>query len=223
VERVYGQLRDLAISFALPPGDRVDEMALAGHFGVSRTPLREALHRLTADGFLTLTPGKGFYQRRLDPAEVFQLFEFRARLECAAMPLAVARAGDAALRRILDFLNRSSADVPGRGVAELVALDEDFHEQLITLSGNAEMLRVLRNVNARIRFVRWIHMEGCRSTTQGEHKAILAAVAARDTAQAVELLNRHIEQRMDRITAAIREGYGRIYMDRPSGPPPGGA
>src|SRR5262249_45805169 len=219
----YEQLKALAVSFELPPGDRVNEIEIAQRLGVSRTPLREALNRLTADGFLTMTPGKGFFRRPLDPTEIFDLYELRVRLETSAVELAVARASDADIAAIGAFLDISSADIPSRTVSELVDLDEAFHERLMALCGNAEMLRVLRNVNARIRFVRWIRMEnGRRTVTQSEHRAILAAVAARDAPACVKLLIGHIERRHEQIVAAIRESYARIYMNRagPPAPPP---
>jgi DNA-binding GntR family transcriptional regulator len=215
VERVYDQLKALSISFELLPGERINELELSERLGASRTPLREALNRLTSDGFLTMTPGKGFFRRPLDTKEIFDLYEFRQRIEAAAAPLAIARASDVAIADIRSFLEISRADVPTRTIADLVALDESFHERLMALSGNAEMLRVLRNLNARIRFVRWIHMEnGRRSTTQGEHLAIINAISARDGNGAITLLNGHIERRLDQIVAVIREGYARIYMDR---------
>jgi DNA-binding GntR family transcriptional regulator len=215
VERVYEQLKALSISFELLPGDRINEIEIAERLGVSRTPLREALNRLTADGFLTLTPGKGFYRRPLDPKEIFDLYELRQRIEAAAAPLTIARADDQAIADIRSFLKVSRTEMPNRTVTELVELDETFHELLMGLSGNTEMLRVLRNLNARIRFVRWIDMEGGRrKATQSEHIAILDAVAARNADRAVNLLNAHIERRLDQIVAVIREGYARIYMDR---------
>ncbi len=215
VERVYNQLKALSISFEFLPADRINEIEIAERLGVSRTPQREALNRLTADGFLTLTPGKGFYRRPLDAKEIFDLYEFRQRIETAAAPLAIARAGDDAIADVRAFLDISRADVPSRTITDLVELDEGFHERLMALSGNAEMLRVLRNLNARIRFVRWIDMEnGRRNATQGEHLAILDAIAARDANRAIALLNGHIERRLDQIVAVIREGYARIYMDR---------
>jgi DNA-binding GntR family transcriptional regulator len=215
VERVYEQLKALSISYELLPGDRVNEIELADRLGVSRTPLREALNRLTSEGFLSMKPGKGFFRRPLDAKDVFDLYEFRRCLETAAAPLAIARAGDEAIGGIRSFLEISRADVPARTISDLVLLDESFHEQLMALSGNDEMLRVLRNLNGRIRFVRWIDMEnGRRNTTQSEHLAIIDAVAARNAPRAVALLNGHIERRLDQIVAVIREGYARIYMDR---------
>ncbi|MBN9063230.1 MAG: GntR family transcriptional regulator [Rhizobiales bacterium 65-9] len=217
VERVYEQVKALSISFDLLPGDRVNEIELAERLGVSRTPLREALNRLTADGFLTMRPGKGFFRRPLDAKEIFDLYEFRRCIESANAPLAIARATPEKIAAIRAFLDISRADVPERTVTELVELDEQFHEKLMALSGNAEMLRVLRNLNSRIRFVRWIDMENLRrQSTQQEHLAILDAVAAGDEKASMALLNEHIERRLDQIVAVIREGYARIYMNRAS-------
>jgi DNA-binding GntR family transcriptional regulator len=214
-ERVYDQLKALSISFEFLPGDRINEIELSERLGVSRTPLREALNRLTSEGFLTMMPGKGFFRRPLDTKEIFDLYEFRQRLETAAAPLVIARASAEAISDIRSFLEVSREDVPTRTITDLVAFDESFHEKLMTLSGNSEMLRVLRNLNARIRFVRWIDMEnGRRNTTQREHLAIIEAIAARDGDGAIALLNGHIECRLDQIVAVIREGYARIYMDR---------
>ncbi|MGV3549417.1 GntR family transcriptional regulator [Rhizobium sp.] len=213
-ESVYERVKALSISFDLLPGNRINEIELAERLGVSRTPLREGLNRLVSEGFLTATPGKGFFRRPLDAKEIFDLFELRQAIEVTAAPIAIKRASNAAIGQIRDFLEVSSADVPSRSVADLVELDESFHEQIMALTGNHEMLGVLKNVNARIRFVRWIDMENKRATTQGEHIAIIEAIAQRDGAKATALLSSHIEKRIDQISAAIREGYARIYMDK---------
>lgn len=215
VERVYGQLRELAIRFELLPGDRVNEVELARHFGVSRTPLREALNRLVSDGFLTFVAGKGFFRRSLDVKEVFDLYEMRQKLEIALAELAVERATAEQIQEIRDFLSISMKEDPGRTVHELVSLDEEFHERVAALSGNLEMQHTLRTINARIRFIRWINMEnGRRTLTQGEHSAILEAIASRDAGLSRSLLQAHIDGRLEQITSAIREGYAMIYMNR---------
>ncbi|WP_267213994.1 GntR family transcriptional regulator [Chelatococcus asaccharovorans] len=215
VERVYAQLRELAIRFELLPGDRVNEVELARRFGVSRTPLREALNRLVSDGFLVFVAGKGFFRRSLDVKEVFDLYEMRQKLEIALAELAVERATEEQLQEIRDFLAVSRKEDPARTVNDLVALDEAFHERMAALSGNAEMQHTLRAINARIRFIRWVNMEhGRRTQTQSEHSAILDAVAARNPELARTMLQAHIDGRLDEITRAIREGYAMIYMNR---------
>lgn len=213
VDRVYSQLRSMAIGYEFKPGEKLNEVALAKRLEVSRTPLREALNRLGIEGLLRFQPGKGFFCRDLDVHEIFHLYELRKVVEVAGARLSIARVQDDDIRQLLDFLDATGPEPGERSVAELVDLDEAFHERLLAMSGNTEMLRVLHNVNARIRFVRWIDMRlGDRRNTQLEHRHILEALQARDEAKCTALLEKHIERRLDQITSAIREGYAQIYM-----------
>ncbi|UFS91681.1 GntR family transcriptional regulator [Bradyrhizobium daqingense] len=213
VDRVYEQLKAMAVSYAFKPGERLNEGELAKRLGVSRTPLREALNRLNTEGFLRFMPGKGFFCRELDAHEIFDLYELRKSIEVASIRLAIKRAKDEDIDALLKFLEATGPDPGERSSQELVELDETFHERLMAMSDNAEMLRVLRNVNARIRFVRWIDMDSVnRSNTQGEHRAVIEGLKARDEGTCVAVLERHIDRRLDRITAAIKEGYAQIYM-----------
>lgn len=213
VVKVYEQLRSMAISYVFKPGERLNEVALAKQLGVSRTPLREALGRLSIEKLLRFVPGKGFFCRDLDVGEVFDLYELRKALEISAVRLAVVRASDGDIQELKAFLEQTGPDAGERPSGALVELDETFHERLMALSGNAEMLHVLRSVNARIRFVRWIDMaQADRPASQREHRAVIDAVGARDGETAVAVLEKHIDRRLDRITSAIREGYAHIYM-----------
>ena len=80
------------------------------------------------------------------------------------------------------------------------------------LSRNMEMCRTLKNINARIRYFRWVDMESKRAETQHEHRAIVQALTARDSDLAAQHMNAHIARRLDQITAAIKESYSRIYL-----------
>jgi DNA-binding GntR family transcriptional regulator len=212
VDRVYLRVKELAISFALKPGERINEVVLAKSLGVSRTPLREALNRLTSDGFLTFSPKYGFYRRPLDVKEILDLYELRQQIEVSGVRYGVERATPGALDEIAQYLEASRPDLPDRTIDDLVALDEGFHERLIRLTGNAEMLRVLQNANSRIRFLRWIDMDGRRQGTQAEHVAVLDAFRDRDAASAAALLERHIHRRLDQLVEAVKESYARIYV-----------
>jgi DNA-binding GntR family transcriptional regulator len=224
VDRVYEQLKAMSVSFELKPGERLNEGELAKRLGVSRTPLREALNRLNTEGFLRFTPGKGFFCRELDAHEIFDLYELRKSIEVASVRLAVKRAKDEDIDALLAFLDATGPDPGERSSIELVELDETFHERLMAMSDNAEMLRVLRNVNARIRFVRWIDMDRInRTNTQAEHRAVLHALKGRDEGTCVYVLERHIDRRLDTITSAIKEGYAQIYMPAAKSAARGGA
>jgi DNA-binding GntR family transcriptional regulator len=213
VDRIYRAVKEMAISYRFKPGERINEGALARRLGTSRTPAREALNRLVAEGFLTFERGRGFFCRAFKPREIFELYQLRSVIEAAAARLACEQASEAELDRLARFLDQTGPDDRGRSSAALVTLDEHFHESIMALTRNAEMARVLANVNARIKFFRWIDMDTRRIETQHEHRAILAALRARDAACAARRMEAHISHRLDRITAAIKEGYSRIYVD----------
>jgi DNA-binding GntR family transcriptional regulator len=213
VERVYGELKAMAIAYEFKPGERLNEGELARRLSASRTPLREALNRLSSEGLLRFSPGKGYFCRNLDVIEVFSLYELRKALETASVRLAIRRAKDDDIDALIAFLDNTGPEPGNRSVIELVHLDETFHERLLAMSGNVEMMRVLKNVNARIRFVRWIDMSGAdRKKTQIEHGALTKKLKRRDEEACVGMLEAHIDRRLDQIAAALKEGYARIYM-----------
>lgn len=213
VSRLYDRLYDMAVSFELKPGERINEVDLARRLGASRTPLREALNRLASEGFLRFETGRGFFCRNFQPKEILELYQIREALESFAVRAACENATEAQLAALDDFLDRTGPGEQGRSSAALVALDEEFHETLMSYTGNAEMLKLLRNINARVRFVRWVRMEARRGRTQQEHRMILEAIRLRDPEWANRLMAEHIDRRLDEIAAAVREAHARIFID----------
>ena len=213
VGRIYEQLKRRAITFEFRPGDRLNEGAIARQLGVSRTPLREALNRLTVDGLLTFFPNQGFFRKPLEAKEIFDLWEFRLVIESGAARLAVQRASTEAIEEIHRFLDESGEDHPERTIEELVAIDEGFHERLMAMTGNAEMLRSLQHINARIHYVRIdVNARVDAPQKHAQHRAILQALKERDSQRCEALLRQHIEQRFDQIIDAVRRCYARIYV-----------
>ncbi|MBO1081242.1 GntR family transcriptional regulator [Roseomonas haemaphysalidis] len=211
-DRIYERVKAMACTYRLSPGGRVNEVELARQLGVSRTPLREALNRLSSEGFLVPTLNKGYHVRPLNPAEILALYEFRATLEVGSLYLACERATDDALGGLEAFA-RQSRDEPDEDARalRLLHLDEQFHERLAILSGNDEFTRAIRATNERIRFVRWIDMQDRRAGTQDEHLTILRHLRSRDATAAGALMRQHISRRLDQITDVIRISYGEIY------------
>ncbi|MGA7793364.1 MAG: GntR family transcriptional regulator [Candidatus Acidiferrales bacterium] len=213
VDRVYESMKGLVVSYALKPGERVNEVEHSKQLGVSRTPLREALNRLGTEGLLDFIPKRGYFCRNLNPKEIFDLYELRKAIEISGIRLATRVATDEkieALTRLLGDVEFGSESGTGE---ELAQLDETFHERLLEMSGNAEMLRVLRNVNSRIRFVRWTNWDQvARIKSRADHRAVLSALHLRHEQEAVEILEKHISRRMDQITSAIKERLSHIYL-----------
>ncbi|MGA0565596.1 GntR family transcriptional regulator [Ancylobacter sp. VNQ12] len=213
VEKSYRQIQDMVISFAIRPGERINESELSRKLGVSRTPLREALNRLASENFVDFVPAKGFYRKKVKPKEIFDLMQLRIAIETAAARLAVEKATPvqvAVLGKVLQDL----ADMRRLAPSGIIHKDELFHETLTGLSGNNEMLQALRSVNIRIRPLRYLAVDERRlELGQEQHIAIQDSLRRRDTKYLIELLEKHITRSLNDIERAVRELYGRIYLE----------
>lgn len=214
VEDIYDQVKQMAVSYRLKPGDRLNEVALSRELGVSRTPLREALNRLVAEKMFEFQPGTGFFCRQLDAQTVFDLYEMREVTESAAARFACARASDEQLETLRDELFETGLSVDGLTVAEACARDEAFHLGVARLSGNAVLLGQLERINERIRYVRWVSMSmGKIRKSKDEHVQVMQALLNRNAELAEDLLGEHISKRMDEVIDVVRHGISTIYMD----------
>lgn len=202
--------------YELRPGETVNESALAARLGVSRTPLREALSRLVTERLMSFVPNKGFYCRTLSPEEVCYLFEVREALEVSGFKLACARATDEEIARFAEqaaAIARSAGEISAR---ERALGDEAFHEDLVALSGNPELLATLKSINARILFVREIENEraGRAPDLKEEHAAIVAALAGRKAGKGARILSCHLTMTLEDALAVIKEAIARSYLTR---------
>lgn len=218
VERTYLKLKEMAVNFDFKPDTRLNETELARRLETSRTPLREALNRLVAEGFFTFRSGKGFFCRSLKPAGIMHLYEARAAIECEAASLAARRADPDKLKELEAFLEQSRESYrPGTPPTELLRLDEAFHMRLVSLTGNTEMMRLLGNVNDRIRFVRLIDLKSLGETdgreriTTAPHAHILAAVKEGDSEAARKRMDDHITRRLESVTDNVRNAFAELY------------
>lgn len=212
-DSIYERVREMAANFEIRPDERVNESALSKKLGASRTPLREGLNRLVAEGLLTKKEDKGFYCRSLSPEAIVDLYELREAIEGSAVRLAIARAGDEEIAALQAFqteiMPQYTSDAPAR---EIVRLDEQFHIRLVGLAHNPEMTRAIENIYERIRFVRWISMRRKLDITHSAHSAVLDAVARRDRERAADLLSAHVRTSTEEATETVREAYSQIYM-----------
>lgn len=209
---IYTRLKAMTVGFDIRPGARLNEVALARDLGVSRTPLRESLNRLVAERLIDFKPGTGFICRELDPQAIYDLYELRCALECAAVRLACMRASDDALAAINADLHATGLNADGLTIAQATERDEAFHIAIARATGNAALVADLERINDRIRFIRWINMAARITASKAEHLAIANALLARDADRAEQVLRAHITQRMDQVVDAVKEGLSSIYM-----------
>lgn len=210
---VYDRIKAMATTFRLRPGERVNELELARQLGVSRTPVREALNRIAAEGFLVATPHRGYTVRALDAQQLMALYEYRATVELGVVRLVCARASDQALAELARSVDGSRDEVETDAQAlRLLSRDEAFHEHLASLAGNPEFLRSVRSLNERIRFPRWIDLKARRGQTRNDHPDIVRALQSRDVAAVQALMSQHIDKHLDQVVELARAGFAEIYM-----------
>lgn len=213
VDRVYEAVKSMASRFQLKPDERINETTLAKTLETSRTPLREALNRLTAEGLLEFKTGKGFFCRSLGPKEIMNLYEVRFAIERETVRLACERATDEQIADLLQFADQVSPNYEDIDRLEHVAIDEGFHIRIAQMTGNVQLVRILDNINSRIHFVRWVDMERrFEKSYYGEHPAIAKAIAEKDADKAVALMEEHVTRRSDEIIAVVRESFAQLYV-----------
>jgi len=152
---------------------------------------------------------------------VRSLFEVRSGLEAMAVRLACARASAAAIDSLAAYWSGIKAIARKLSIAEIVQHDESFHERLVALADNPELTRLVKETNARIRFMRLVAMEfrNYRRITFVDHLAIVEALRRRDPAARLTRLERHIAVTLDDIEKITKETIARIYMRKAESAP----
>lgn len=194
-------LREMVLTGALAPGQRLNEVTMADSLGVSRGPLREAIQKLAGEGLLQLQSHRGAFVRKYEPQEIIETYEMRIALELYAVRLVIGRARDDDLVALGVLLAESSALTEGARSADVSPESEpyvaelDFHQRMVSLSGNSAIRAASLEVNRRL-YLALTHTERSqtrREHSSSEHQDVLAAVCRRDTAAATALLEKHLE------------------------------
>ncbi len=203
----------MASQFDIKPDEKLNEMAMAKRLGASRTPLREALNRLVSEGFLTFEKGRGFFGRSLTIEKTLDLYQAREAVECKLVELACERAAIEELEVLKKYTEKCETHYNEAGsTSYLIEFDENFHMGIAGLSRNDELVRMLDNLNVRMRFVRVTDLEKSRISTPHSHMDILQAVIDRDGKTASAKMRAHIFHSTEGVTEAVRKAYARIYV-----------
>jgi DNA-binding GntR family transcriptional regulator len=193
-QKIYEQVKRDIFDFRLLPGERFSESDIARRTGVSRTPVREALHKLEKEGYLEVASRSGWNVRQFDFEFFENLYDVRLILELAAVRQLCNRETSVELRELKD----AWLVAPARRLHDMKAvaqLDERFHQALVEATGNPELTRLHRDVTERIRIIRRLDFTQERriDCTYDEHAQILRQIMARRSSQAEMLLRAHIE------------------------------
>ncbi|MCX4844015.1 MULTISPECIES: GntR family transcriptional regulator [unclassified Streptomyces] len=192
-ERVYEALLELITTRALRPGQHLVESELAGHLGVSRQPVREALQRLNTEGWVDLRPAQGAFVHEPTEEEADQLLSVRTLLEAEAARLAAANSSPAGIAALEELCAKGEQAVAADDVDLAVATNADFHAKVMELAGNVVLAELAGQVDRR---VRWYYTPVARQRGTGswiEHRSLIAAISSRDEQRATEIMRSHTE------------------------------
>jgi DNA-binding GntR family transcriptional regulator len=190
---VADTLRERIATGVLAPGSRVREESLAAELGVSRIPVREALQRLEAEGFIALTPRRGASVAVPSVARVFDLLEVRTTLEVFAAVLAARRAGGDYVEELTATVKEGTAAAENGEFKRLPALIERFHDLVARASGNTELTELLKSIRGRVRWMFEHDLEGRSPSSWAKHAQILEAILAADEEAASDQMARDVQ------------------------------
>jgi DNA-binding GntR family transcriptional regulator len=210
VDAVYDALRDAICDGRLVSNQKLPQIPLAEHLGISRTPVRDALQRLAQEGLVRAVSFRGFVVSEFSSREVLDVYQVRVALE----PMVVGEAFDGYSRMDLakldDICDRmQSTDVAD--LSELYTLNGDFHRALVEPCPNRVAVRILTQLWALPSSLRMFHAQASSGVAMrdsvGQHREILAALEAGDRELAVSRVEKHIRRAEDDTIAAL-DGAG---------------
>lgn len=204
---IFETLRKAIISGDIKPGERLMEVSLAEQMGVSRTPVREAIRRLEAEGLVTMVPRKGTHVSELSMKDIMDVLEVRAALDRLATALAVKRMQPSQIKAMESIHKQFIACVEKENIEGAVRKDIELHDLIYATSGNSRLMSVAAGLREHIFRFRVIYMRNVAvaENVEHEHFEILEAIRSGDDVLASELAEKHIKHQMDSIIRALNE------------------
>ena len=196
-DELVERLRTLIVDGTLEPGIKVPERDLCEQFEVSRTPMREALKVLAADGLVTLTPNRGAWVSKLTLPELEEVFPVMGALEALSGELACARITDKQVAAIRKLHERMVGHYQARELDAYFAVNQQIHEAILEAADNDTLSAQYRSLSTRIRRARYVANMTAERWAQAvdEHEQILFALEDRDARRLADILRKHLRNK----------------------------
>ena len=193
-QSVYDALIDLIVGGELPPGQHLVETDIARQLGVSRQPIREALHRMEAEGWVDLRPSQGAFVHIPTDSEVDELLDVRELLEAETARLAARNSAPDGVARLRALCEEGQAAATSGELSQAVAVNNALHAQIAAVAGNAVLADLADTVSRR---VQWYYRMVAPARGYGswaEHAELIDAIEAHDEQRAPRLARKHTER-----------------------------
>ena len=190
---VAERLRQQIFARQLEPGSWIDEQKLAADFGISRTPLREALKVLAAEGLVTMKVRRGAYVTEMSADDVKQIYHLLGLLESDAAGVVAQRASTEQIQELRALHDKLEKQVRQRDA--FFATNEQFHIRLLQMSGNRWLEQTVHDLRKVMKLNRHhsLFRQGRLAESLAEHREVMQAIERRDAEAAVRLMRRHFD------------------------------
>lgn len=205
-------LRDQIFAGTLAPGSFIDEAALCTSLKISRTPLREALKVLSAEGLVRHEPRRGSFVNEVTEQDLDEIFPVIALLEGRCAFEAARNASDADIAALDVLHERLEKHARARRINEYYATNFAIHEAIITLANNRWLAQVIADLRKILKLARLqqLHAPGRLEQSLGEHLAIYAALRARDCEGADAAMRTHLTRQREALRELARNQKSRL-------------
>lgn len=200
-DELIDHLRSLITDGELGPGDKIPERELCERFGVSRTPLREALKILAREGLVTLTPNRGASVSSLTVDELEDVFPVMGALEALSGEIACERISDAEIRRLRELHDRMVGHWRNGELSPYFRLNQQIHEAILEATRSPTLQGHYRSLKGRILSARYVANLTPERWAQAvaEHEEILDSLAARDGDRLARILKAHLAHKLQTV------------------------
>ncbi len=198
-EEVADQLRVRIFAHELAPGTWIDEQTLAKEFGISRTPLREAIKVLAAEGIITMKLRRGAYVTEVNRGDLEQIFTILSLLEGQAAKEATTKAQEKDLNELDDMHLRLEKAAADRNLDQFFEVNVRFHERIIAIANNPWMTGVIADLRKVLKLQRKdsLSRTGRLQSSLSEHREILKALLERDPIAAEQAMRTHLARGLE--------------------------
>jgi DNA-binding GntR family transcriptional regulator len=193
-QSVHDALIDLIVGGDLPPGQHLVETDLARQLGVSRQPIREALHRMEAEGWVDLRPSQGAFVHVPTGSEVDDLLDVRALLEAETARLAARTATGAGIARLRELGRAGEAAAEAGDSAAAVAANHAYHAEIAAIAGNTVLAELAGIIGRRVQWYYRLVAPERGPSSWAEHGQLTTAIESHDAAAAEALARAHTER-----------------------------
>lgn len=200
-QEVAERLRQQIFARELEPGSWIDELRLCADYGISRTPMREALKVLAADGLVTMKVRRGAYVTEMSERDVREAYQLLALLESDAAAQVATHASDAELEELAQLHATLETQAGARDA--FFATNERFHLRLLEIEGNRWRLQIVTDLRRVMKLNRHhsLFRQGRLAESLAEHRGLMQALAGRDGATAARLVREHFENGLNAAAA----------------------